>query len=385
MPRFAALIVAGGTGSRMGRQMPKQYLSLAGKPVIRRTVEVFLGHPDIADVQVVIGPGHRELHDAALAGLAVLPPVAGGATRQESVRNGLEALAARNPDGVLIHDAARPLVSPALIGAVIDALKGSADAALPLLPVSDSLKHRDSSTRLRAVPRDDLYRAQTPQGFRFGAIREAHAKFANQIVTDDIALADLAGLHVASVAGEETNMKITTASDLELAERLLSARTEIHTGSGYDVHRFVPGDHVWLCGVEIPHERGLEGHSDADAGLHALCDAIFGAIGAGDIGQHFSPSDERWRDAPSRKFLEYAGALMRQRGGELVNCDVTLICEAPRIGPHRERMRETIAEILTVDVARVSVKATTTEGLGFTGRGEGLAAQAVVNIRMPRS
>jgi 2-C-methyl-D-erythritol 4-phosphate cytidylyltransferase/2-C-methyl-D-erythritol 2,4-cyclodiphosphate synthase len=385
MPRFAALIVAGGTGSRMGGQMPKQYLSLAGKPVIRRTVEVFLGHPDIADVQVVIGPGHRELHDAALAGLAVLPPVAGGATRQESVRNGLEALAARNPDGVLIHDAARPLVSPALIGAVIDALKGSADAALPLLPVWDSLKHRDSSTRLRAVPRDDLYRAQTPQGFRFGAIREAHAKFANQIVTDDIALADLAGLHVASVAGEETNMKITTASDLELAERLLSARTEIHTGSGYDVHRFVPGDHVWLCGVEIPHERGLEGHSDADAGLHALCDAIFGAIGAGDIGQHFPPSDERWRDAPSRKFLEYAGALMRQRGGELVNCDVTLICEAPRIGPHRENMRQTIAEILAVDVARVSVKATTTEGLGFTGRGEGLAAQAIANIRMPGS
>jgi 2-C-methyl-D-erythritol 4-phosphate cytidylyltransferase/2-C-methyl-D-erythritol 2,4-cyclodiphosphate synthase len=385
MPGYAALIVAGGTGSRMGGQTPKQYLHVAGKPVIVRAVESFRRHPEIEAVHVVIGKDHRAAYDAAVAGLDLAPPVFGGATRQESVRNGLDALAARAPDGVLIHDAARPLVSSGLISSVVKALQAGADAALPLLPVSDSLKHRDSSMRLRSVPRDNLFRAQTPQGFKFARIREAHAKFTSEPVTDDIALAELAGLHIAGVPGEEINMKITTASDLEFAERLLSGATEIRTGFGFDVHRFVPGDHVWLCGVRISHERGLEGHSDADAGLHALCDAIFGAIGAGDIGQHFPPNDERWHAAPSRNFLAYAGELMREHGGELVNCDVTLICEAPRIGPHRERMRETIAEILAVDVGRVSVKATTTEGLGFTGRNEGLAAQAVANIRMPRS
>jgi 2-C-methyl-D-erythritol 4-phosphate cytidylyltransferase/2-C-methyl-D-erythritol 2,4-cyclodiphosphate synthase len=385
MPGYAALIVAAGSGSRMGGQAPKQYLALAGKPVIRRTVEAFLRHPEIAEVQVVIGPDHRALYDVALAGFDLLPPAYGGATRQESVRNGLEALARCELDGVLIHDAARPLVSRALIATVIDQFKSGADAVLPLLAVSDSLKHHDSSTRLCSVPRDNLYRAQTPQGFKFAAIREAHAKFANQMVTDDIALAELAGLQIASVPGEETNMKITTASDLEFAEQLLSGATEIHTGFGFDVHRFVPGDHVWLCGVRIPHEQGLEGHSDADAGLHALCDAIFGAIGAGDIGVHFPPSDEQWRNVPSHRFLVHAAELMRKASGELVNCDMTLICEAPRIGPHRERMRQIIADILAVDIARVSVKATTTEGLGFTGRNEGLAAQAVANVRMPRS
>jgi len=384
MPGFAALIVAAGSGSRMGGT-PKQYRHLGGVPMLRRTIQAFLFCPEIGCVQTVIGAAQDKEYQAAARGLDLPPPVLGGATRQESVRNGLAALAAKRPEGVLVHDAARPFVSSATIQSVIDALKGGAQAALPLLPVSDSLKHRDESGVLRSVSRDELYRAQTPQGFSFAAIREAHERFRDTEVTDDIALAEMAGLRIVSVPGDEQNMKITTSSDFDLAERMLASAMEIRTGSGFDVHRFVPGDHVWLCGVKIPHDHALEGHSDADAGLHALCDAIFGAIGAGDIGQHFPPSDERWRDAPSHKFLAHAAELMRKAGGELVNCDVTLICEAPRIGPHRETMRQTIARILDVDLARVSVKATTTEGLGFTGRREGLAAQAVANIRMPRS
>ncbi len=310
-------------------------------------------------------------------------PVIGGATRQESVRRGLEALAADAPDFVLIHDAARPLVSRGLIDGVVAALEAGADAAVPLLPVADTLRKLEDGKWI-TVPRDGLLRAQTPQGFRFAAILKAHRDHAAEDVTDDMALAELAGLAIVAVPGEETNMKVTKAEDFAVAEGLLSARLgETRTGSGYDVHRFVAGDHVWLCGMKIAHDHGLEGHSDADAGLHALTDAILGAIGEGDIGQHFPPTDERWRGAPSWKFLDHAAGLVRAKGGALVHCDVTIICERPKVGPHRDAMRARIAEILHLDISRVSVKATTTEGLGFTGRREGLAAQALATVRMP--
>jgi 2-C-methyl-D-erythritol 4-phosphate cytidylyltransferase/2-C-methyl-D-erythritol 2,4-cyclodiphosphate synthase len=311
------------------------------------------------------------------------PPIVGGATRQESVRRGLEALASAAPDLVLIHDGARPLVSQRLIDSVIAALESGADGAIPLLAVADTLK-REESGKWTTVPREGLHRAQTPQGFRFAKILRAHRHYADQEVTDDMALAELAGLHIAVVAGEDTNLKVTAPNDFALAEAHLRGRLgEGRTGLGYDVHRFVPGDHVWLCGIKVPHDHGLEGHSDADAGLHALTDAILGAIGEGDIGQHFPPDDERWRDAPSWKFLAHAAHLVREKGGALVQCDITIICERPKIAPHRSAMRSRVAEILNLEEQRVSVKATTTEGLGFEGRREGLAAQAVATVRLP--
>lgn len=337
--------------------------------------------PDTA-LQVVIGDGHAETYAEATAGLALPPPVTGGTSRQESVRNGLEALAAEAPDYVLIHDAARPLVTGALVDRVVAALEAGADAAIPMLAVADTLRRQNDDGSWSIVPRDNAYRAQTPQGFRFTAILEAHRTFANEAVTDDMALADLAGLSIVRVEGEETNMKITTQDDMAHAERLLASSADFRTGFGLDAHRFEAGDHVWLCGVKIPHDQKLRGHSDADAGLHALTDAVLGAIGAGDIGQHFPPSDERWRGAASDKFLAHAAALVREAGGAIVHCDVTLICEGPKVGPHREAMRARIAEILGIDLSRVSVKATTTEGMGFTGRREGIAAQAVATVKM---
>ena len=380
MPRIAILIVAAGKGERAGGRAPKQYASLLGQPMLRRSVEAF---DACGVVQVMIGPDQDGLYAAAATGLDLRPPVTGGATRQESVRLGLEALADIAPDYVLIHDAARPLVSRTLIDGVIAALEGGADAAVPLLPVADTLRKQENG-RWITVPRDGLLRAQTPQGFRFEAIIKAHRDHVAHDVTDDMALAELAGLKIVAVPGEETNIKVTNAEDFAVAEGLLSARLgEVRTGSGYDVHRFVPGDHVWLCGMKIPHDHALEGHSDADAGLHALTDAILGAIGEGDIGVHFPPTDERWRGAPSWKFLGHAAELVRAKGGAIVNCDVTIICERPKVTPHRDAMRAKIADILHIDLSRVSVKATTTEGLGFTGRREGLAAQAVATVRLP--
>lgn len=382
MPRTAILIVAAGKGERAGGSTPKQYAPLLGQPMLRRSVEAFAGRRDTI-VQVVIGPNQEAQFRAATAGLDLLPPAVGGATRQDSVRRGLEALAGAAPDFVLIHDAARPLVSSRLIDGVIAALEAGADAAVPLLPVADTLRKREDG-RWITVPRDGLLRAQTPQGFRFATILKAHRDHATHEATDDMALAELADLKIVAVPGEETNMKVTNAEDFVVAEALLSARLgDARTGSGYDVHRFVPGDHVWLCGVKIAHDHALEGHSDADAGLHALTDAILGAIGEGDIGQHFPPTDERWRGAPSWKFLEHAAGLVRGKGGAIAHCDVTIICERPKIGPHRDAMRAKIAEILHLDISRISVKATTTEGLGFTGRREGLAAQAVATVRLP--
>ncbi len=383
MSGIAVLVVAAGRGERSGKSLPKQYFPLLGKPILRWTLDAFASHPKITTSQVVIGQGQEADYIACVEGLPLPPPIGGGATRQELVRRGLEALAEAAPDFVLIQDAARPLVSMALIDEVISALERGADAAIPLLAVSDTLKRRDGDA-WTTVSRDGLMRAQTPQGFKFAKILRAHRHFADRDVTDDMALAEMAGLRIAAVAGEDRNMKVTTPDDFSLAEAHLRARLgESRTGMGYDVHRFNPGDHVWLCGIKVPHDHGLEGHSDADAGLHALTDAILGAIGEGDIGQHFPPSDERWRGAPSWKFLDHAAALVRGKGGAIVHCDVTIICERPKVGPHRDAMRARIAEILKLDVSRVSVKATTTEGLGFEGRREGLAAQAVATVRLP--
>jgi 2-C-methyl-D-erythritol 4-phosphate cytidylyltransferase/2-C-methyl-D-erythritol 2,4-cyclodiphosphate synthase len=383
MAGVAVLIVAAGRGERAGGAQPKQYAPLLGKPILRWALEAFTQDPKVALIQVVIGTDDQDHFAQATQGLRVLPPLAGGPTRQHSVMHGLEALAHRRPEFVLIHDAARPLVSRKVIDRVIAALEGGADGAAPLLAVADTLRRMEGG-RWVTVPRDGLLRAQTPQGFRFTKILEAHRRFAKEDVTDDMALAELAGLQVQAVAGEDSNMKVTNPEDFALAEAQLRARLgESRTGMGYDVHRFMAGDHVWLCGVKVPHDHGLEGHSDADAGLHALTDAILGALSAGDIGLHFPPSDERWRGAPSWKFLDHAAALVRDRGGAIVHCDVTIICERPKIGPHREAMQMRIAEILQLDPTRISVKATTTEGLGFEGRREGLAAQAVATVRLP--
>lgn len=381
MPRIAALIVAAGRGERAGSGLPKQYRPVGGKPMLRRAIKAFAGHPSISMTSVVIGAADHDAYVRATAGLKLLSPVAGAETRQHSVQHGLTALCAHKPDFVLIHDAARPLVSPAVIDRVIAALERGADAAIPLLPVIDTLK--SDANGWKTVSREHLHRAQTPQGFKFAPILKAHYDHIAHATTDDMALAEMAGLKIEAVAGEETNIKITSPQDFALAEKLLGVSGEFRTGMGFDAHRFTAGDHVWLCGVKIAHDHGLEGHSDADAGLHALTDAILGALGAGDIGQHFSPADARWKGAPSHKFLEHALGLVREVNGAVVHCDVTLICERPKVAPYRDPMRARIADILGIDVSRVSVKATTTEGMGFTGRREGIAAQAVATIRLP--
>jgi 2-C-methyl-D-erythritol 4-phosphate cytidylyltransferase/2-C-methyl-D-erythritol 2,4-cyclodiphosphate synthase len=370
------LIVAAGKGERAGLGLPKQYEKLAGEPVLRRTIRAFAPYL----VQVVIGPGQESLAAEALAGLHLPPPVTGGATRQDSVRLGLEALANDAPDIVLIHDAARPFVSPAAIAAVTLALENGAGAALPMLAVADTLRRKDNDG-WTLVPREQLYRAQTPQGFAFAAILEAHRRFAGTNVTDDMALAELAGIAVEAVAGDDRNFKLTTKEDFAMAEALLGGR-ESRTAMGYDVHKFTEGDHIMLCGLKVPHDHGLEGHSDADVGLHAITDALLGTIGEGDIGQHFPPTDERWRGAASWKFLYHAAALVRAKGGVIAHVDLTIICERPKVGPHRDAMKARIAEILAIAPERVSVKATTTEGLGFTGRREGIAAQAVATVTL---
>jgi 2-C-methyl-D-erythritol 4-phosphate cytidylyltransferase/2-C-methyl-D-erythritol 2,4-cyclodiphosphate synthase len=377
MPRIAVLIVAAGRGARAGTELPKQYERLAGKPMLRRTVEAFHGYA----VQVVIGSGQEQLAAGALAGLSLPAPVPGGATRQESVRLGLEALAADAPDFVLIHDAARPLISPKVTEDVVKALEAGADGALPMVAASDTLRRRSADGRWALVPRDNLYRAQTPQGFVYEKILKAHRDHAKEDVTDDVALAELAGLSVQMVEGEEKNIKVTRKEDFALAESFLGSG-DVRSASGYDVHKFTDGDHIWLCGIKVAHTHALEGHSDADVGLHAITDALLGCIGEGDIGQHFPPTDARWKGAPSWKFLDHAGGLVAAKGGTINHVDVTIICERPKVGPHRDAMKARIAEILKIDPGRVSVKATTTEGLGFTGRREGIAAQAIATVRL---
>lgn len=377
----AALIVAAGRGERFGASLPKQYADLAGAPVLRRTVQAFRGCPGIGQVRVVIDPGHAEHYRKAVGDLDLPPAVAGGSTRQESVSRGLEALAADPPARVLIHDAARPLASPALIGRVMDALERH-DAALPVLPVADTLKLVRDGMLAGERPRDGLARAQTPQGFRFAVILEAHRRLAGAAMTDDTALVAAMGVPVCAVAGEERNLKITTPDDMSEAGRRLAAAARWRTGTGFDVHRLVAGRRLVLGGIEIPHELGLDGHSDADVVLHALTDALLGCIAAGDIGTHFPPSDPQWAGASSDRFLAHARDLVQAAGGAVEHVDVTILCERPKIGPHRDAMRACIAGILGLPVDRVSVKATTTERLGFTGRGEGIAAQATATVAL---
>lgn len=380
-PRVAALIVAAGRGVRAGGGLPKQYRPVGGRPVLAWSAAAFARHPRVAEVRVAIHPDDRALYDAAGAGLDLGAPVHGGATRQDSVRLGLEALATEAPDIVLIHDAARAFVSAALIGRVVDAIAPGA-GAIPALPVTDTLK-RGGDLVEATVPRDGLWRAQTPQGFPFAPILAAHRQAQGRALTDDAAVAEAAGLPVAIVAGAEENVKLTAPEDFARAAPPAPAVLEPRTGTGFDVHRFEPGDHVWLCGVKVAHEVGLKGHSDADVGLHALTDAILGALANGDIGTHFPPSDPQWRGAPSDKFLAHAAGLVARAGGRIAHADVTLICERPKIGPHKSAMRARIADILGLDPTRVSVKATTTEGLGFAGRREGIAAQAAATLLLP--
>jgi 2-C-methyl-D-erythritol 4-phosphate cytidylyltransferase/2-C-methyl-D-erythritol 2,4-cyclodiphosphate synthase len=372
--------MAAGRGTRAGPGGPKQYRLLAGEPVLRRTLTAFAVHPGVDHVVAVIHPEDRDAYEAAAAGLPKLGlPCLGGETRQASVRLGLEALSALSPTRVLIHDGARPLVSAAIITGSIDAL-GAHPGALVALPVTDTVRRVANGLAGETIPREGLWRAQTPQAFHFAAILDAHRKAANVDFTDDVAVASAAGIAVAIIEGDEANMKITSADDLARAERLVAGGGETRTGFGYDVHRFGPGDHVMLCGVRVSHTHGLVGHSDADAGLHALTDAILGAIGQGDIGQHFPPSDPQWKGVSSDRFLAHAVKLAEAAGSRVVHVDVTFICERPKIGPVRDAMRARVAEILGLAVERVSIKATTTEGLGFTGRNEGLAAQAVATL-----
>jgi len=384
MAKCVALVVAAGRGRRFGGDVPKQYLDLAGRPVLRHSLAAYATNPQVDAVRTVIHGDDRQLFDAAAAGLGVLDPVPGGNSRQDSVRLGLESLAPLAPDIVLIHDGARPFIDAGTIGRVIAALERH-PGAIPAVPVADTLKREgDGGLIDGTVDRAGLWRAQTPQGFRFGEILAAHRAVVGEELTDDAAVLERAGGSVALVLGDEGNVKITTTADLERARRAFDGPGEFRTGNGYDVHRFTTGSGLWLCGVQVPHDAALEGHSDADVALHAATDALLGAIAAGDIGRHFPPSDPRWKGAASHQFLTHAARLVSGLGGRVVHLDVTIVCERPKVGPHRAAMQARMAELLALRQDRISVKATTTERLGFTGRGEGIAAQATATVWLPR-
>jgi 2-C-methyl-D-erythritol 4-phosphate cytidylyltransferase/2-C-methyl-D-erythritol 2,4-cyclodiphosphate synthase len=386
----AAIVVAAGRGERAGGDVPKQYRNIAGEPMIRPTLRAFLDHSLIGVVQPVINASDAQLYRAATAGLEKLPPpVSGGATRQASVRAGLEAIAVRAPDLVLIHDAARPFLSGALVDRAIAAGK-SAGAAVPGIVVADTVKAIDGGAIVvETLDRSRLRIVQTPQAFAFDLILDAHRRAAAaglDSFTDDAALAEWAGHRVSVFEGEAGNVKVTTNGDFDRAEILhLAGLADVRTGNGFDVHAFIDGDHVMLGGVRIPHSRGVTGHSDADVALHALVDAILGALADGDIGTHFPPSDPQWKGASSDRFLAFASQRVRARRGIIAHLDVTVVCEAPRVSPHRDAMRARIAAIAGITVERVGVKATTSEELGFTGRGEGIVAMATATIRLPWS
>lgn len=381
--QVAVLIVAAGRGTRAGEGLPKQYRAVGGEPLLRRTLAVFSNHVKIDKILTVIHPDDAALYDETTKDLTGLDaPVLGGATRQASVLAGLEALAASKPTRVLIHDGARAFVDTFLIDRVLTGLK-THDGVLPCLAVTDTLRRAEGALAGDTVDRASLMRAQTPQGFAFEAILHAHRNAKNHEFTDDVALAKASGMETLLVVGSEENFKVTEPQDFVRAEQMMNARLETRTGSGFDVHRFCEGEHVTLCGVKIAHTHSLLGHSDADVALHAVTDALLGAIGEGDIGDHFPPSDPQWKGARSHIFLEHAAGLLTQKSGRINNVDLTIICEAPKIGPHRELLRQSLAAILRVTKERVSVKATTTEGLGFTGRNEGIAAQAIVTVSVP--
>jgi 2-C-methyl-D-erythritol 4-phosphate cytidylyltransferase / 2-C-methyl-D-erythritol 2,4-cyclodiphosphate synthase len=368
----AVIIVAAGRGSRMGGEVPKQWQMLAGTPVLAHTLSAF----DAMRVVLVVHPDDRDRAEALGSGATL---VEGGATRDASVLAGLRALEGTETEAVLIHDGARPLVSRALIGRLVEALR-SHDGAAPALPVTDALWRGAAGLVSGTVDRAGLWRAQTPQAFRFAPILAAHLAHPGG-AADDVEVARAAGLDVAIVEGEETNLKLTYPGDFARAEVIVKGRDmDVRLGNGYDVHAFCEGDHVWLCGVKVAHGKALLGHSDADVGMHALTDAIYGALAEGDIGRHFPPSDLQWKGAASHIFLAHAVGLARSRGYELGNCDVTLVCERPKIGPHALAMQAELARIMGVDTGRVSVKATTSERLGFTGREEGIAALATATL-----
>lgn len=386
----AAVIVAGGSGLRAGGEKPKQYQLIGGKPVIWWTLKAFLDHPGIGIVQPVIGEGHEEMFAEAAAGLAHSPAIIGGATRQDSCRRGIEAIAGRHPEKVLIHDAARPFVSRDLISHVIAWLERYR-AVVPGMPIAETIKFAPGGIVGRTVDRSGMWTAQTPQGFGFDDIRDAHRaahlEAAGQL-TDDASVAERAGLEIAMIPGRLENRKLTTAEDIELADRLMMSRTladlpDVRVGQGIDVHAFEPGGAVILCGVKIPYAQRLKGHSDADVAMHALTDAVLGAIGEGDIGIHFPPSDPQWKGAASSIFLRHAMDLLRQRGGLVAHADIAILAEAPKIAPHIAAMRDVLAPLLVVTHDRIAIKATTTEKLGTVGRGEGIVAFATVTVRLP--
>ncbi|MBV9996559.1 MAG: bifunctional 2-C-methyl-D-erythritol 4-phosphate cytidylyltransferase/2-C-methyl-D-erythritol 2,4-cyclodiphosphate synthase [Caulobacteraceae bacterium] len=380
---FSAVVVAAGVGARAGPGGAKQWRTLAGRPVVRWSLEALLA-AGARDVVVVTAPGAQGEAAKALAGLPRWRAVAGGETRAQSVRNGLAALEGDEESIVLVHDAARPLLTQPAIQRLLVALE-TAPGAILALPLADTLKRDDGAGAIAGTAdRAGLWRAQTPQAFRLGALRAAFAAWPEgETPTDEASLAERDGMRVALVAGDPALAKLTYPEDFAMAERLAGSARTVRVGQGFDAHRFGPGSGVMLCGVPIAHDHGLVGHSDADAGLHALTDAILGAIGEGDIGDHFPPSDPRWKDASSDRFLTHAVELLAGRGGRVLNADVTLICERPKIKPHRQAMRERLAELLRTPVSAVSVKATTTEGMGFAGREEGLAAQAVAAVELP--
>ena len=385
--RTAAILVAAGRGLRAGAGGPKQYREIGGQTVIYRAMEAFSRHPQIVAVQPVVNPDDAAIFNAAVSGLRHAPPASGGATRQASVHAGLEALVAEKPDIVLIHDAARPFVTAAVISRAIEAA-GRSGAAVPAIAVTDTIKLVGVTGNVEATPeRARLRIAQTPQAFRFDVILEAHRRAARDgrgDFTDDAAIAEWAGLTVATFEGDPANMKLTTPEDFAREEARLAAQLgDVRTGTGYDVHAFGEGDHLMLCGVRVPHSKGFLAHSDGDVGLHALVDAILGALADGDIGSHFPPSDMKWKGASSDRFLKYAVDRVTARGGRIANLEVTMICERPKIGPLRDVMRARIAEITGLNVSRIAVKATTSERLGFTGREEGIAATASATIRLP--
>lgn len=385
-----ALLVAAGYSERMGVGLPKPYIQLGGESVLRRAVKVFLNHPAIDGVRVVIRREHHPYYRKAIEGLSIIPCVIGGNSRQESVRLGLESIAYHQPELVLVHDIARPFVSPALISRITDML-ATHKAVIPVLTITDTIKRTENGTVINTLSREGIVKVQTPQGFDYQTLVAAHKQAVNTDMTDDAAVCEVADIPVFTVKGEIENFKITYEEDLDRMGTSLSLNLETRVGMGYDVHTLASYDtdtpvskqSIKLCGIRIPFTHYLVGHSDADVGLHALVDAILGAIGAGDIGTHFPPDDRKWQGADSERFLLHAYELLKNRGGELVNIDVTLICERPKISPYRESMIEHITKILKIDAHRISIKATTTEKLGFTGRGEGIAAQAVATVRLP--